>query len=291
VTENATAANEILADVRAALGAGRTDLVLERCQVVDVYSEQIYRSDIAIRGSHIVAVRENYRGQPAETIDCEKLYAVPGFVQLGTCCLPGATSETELTQTSTACGITSWITEDHSERAVLPAGSSIGKGAAVRSWRKLIGGSFVAATGNTHAEVRVDSSVANHHICTTLSEVAESIRSGLTVFLAESEGSNDLAAMLVGIRDKGLDTSRLCLCLPHACDPISKTHAAGFSFARIFQMASLNPATHFGLDHVIGSISPGRKADILLLSNLDKFPPALLIFDGKIIAKEGLVRE
>ena len=53
------------------------------------------------------------------------------------------------------------------------------------------------------------------------------------------------------------------------------------------QMATINTATHFGLERELGSISPGRRADVILTSNLTTLPIEHVIARGQTVAKNG----
>ncbi len=53
------------------------------------------------------------------------------------------------------------------------------------------------------------------------------------------------------------------------------------------QMVTINPATYLGLDREIGSIAPGRKADILVVDNLEEGIPDMVFADGKLLARSG----
>jgi adenine deaminase len=55
------------------------------------------------------------------------------------------------------------------------------------------------------------------------------------------------------------------------------------------QMATINTATHFGLERDIGSLTPGRRADVILTSDLKTLPIEVVIARGQIIAEEGRV--
>ena len=48
--------------------------------------------------------------------------------------------------------------------------------------------------------------------------------------------------------------------------------AQGLDPMTAIQMASLNTATHFGLERELGSITPGRRADLILSSDLPSLP-------------------
>jgi adenine deaminase len=52
-------------------------------------------------------------------------------------------------------------------------------------------------------------------------------------------------------------------------------------------MATINTAEYFGLSRVIGSIAPGRYADMVLVSSLETFKAELVIAKGKVAALEG----
>jgi adenine deaminase len=54
-----------------------------------------------------------------------------------------------------------------------------------------------------------------------------------------------------------------------------------------YQMVTLNVAEHFRLDPLIGSLSPGKMADLLIIPGPKDFSPRLVMCDGKIIYKDG----
>lgn len=53
------------------------------------------------------------------------------------------------------------------------------------------------------------------------------------------------------------------------------------------KMSTLNPARYFRMEGEVGSITPGRIADILLLEDLRKPTPAKVIERGRLAAEEG----
>jgi adenine deaminase len=53
------------------------------------------------------------------------------------------------------------------------------------------------------------------------------------------------------------------------------------------QMATLNTAVHFGLEREIGSITPGRIADIVITNDLVSLPIELVVASGKLVAVDG----
>lgn len=53
------------------------------------------------------------------------------------------------------------------------------------------------------------------------------------------------------------------------------------------QMATLNAAQCFSIDHDLGSVSPGKWADIVLLEDLDTVKVSMTFINGECVAKDG----
>jgi adenine deaminase len=63
--------------------------------------------------------------------------------------------------------------------------------------------------------------------------------------------------------------------------------AQGLKPVTAIQMATINTATHFGLERELGSITPGRRADIILTSDLTTLPMELVMARGVVLAEHG----
>jgi adenine deaminase len=55
-------------------------------------------------------------------------------------------------------------------------------------------------------------------------------------------------------------------------------------------VATLNPATYFGLDGQLGGIAPGRYADVAILSDLSEPRPETVVARGRVAATGGRLR-
>lgn len=135
---------------------------------------------------------------------------------------------------------------------------------------------------------------ADHEI-TTADEAREKIRSGLYVMIREGSAARNLAALLEAVnennqarymfatddRDPGdlLAQGNINWILKEACrlgmDPIAA-----------IRLATLNTATAMGVDS-IGAIAPGRRADLVVLEDLQDFQPLQVYKDGRLVAQEG----
>lgn len=70
--------------------------------------------------------------------------------------------------------------------------------------------------------------------------------------------------------------------LIHAIYIMHREH--GISLARMFRMLTINPARAVKMDHEIGSIEEGKKADLLLIKTKDNYPAITsVMIDGKIV--------
>jgi len=55
----------------------------------------------------------------------------------------------------------------------------------------------------------------------------------------------------------------------------------------IYQMVTLNVAEHFRLDHLLGSLSPGKLADLVIIPSPQDFSPRTVMRQGQVIFQDG----
>ncbi|KAH9890201.1 adenine deaminase [Xylariomycetidae sp. FL2044] len=61
----------------------------------------------------------------------------------------------------------------------------------------------------------------------------------------------------------------------------------GVPVMETYRMATLNAASYYRLDHLIGSVTPGKLADLLILGDLEDARPSLVIGNGEIVARDN----
>ncbi|MFC1926114.1 adenine deaminase C-terminal domain-containing protein, partial [Chloroflexota bacterium] len=117
------------------------------------------------------------------------------------------------------------------------------------------------------------------------------------VMIREGDVRRDLEA-IASIKDEPIDFRRLVFCTDvvhpehliehgHMEFVVQKAIDLGFDPIMAIQMATLNAAEHFSLDHLIGGIAPGKCADMVILPDLRKIEAEMVISNGQIIAREG----
>lgn len=138
--------------------------------------------------------------------------------------------------------------------------------------------------------------VSSCHEPITEDEVIERLRLGYWVMIREGAVRKELSA-IKGIFNKKIDFRRLIL-TTDSMDPegfveegyldasLKKALKLGVPPDLAYQMVTINVAEHFRLDHLIGSLSPGKIADILIIPSADEFSPKLVMCDGRIIFKK-----
>jgi adenine deaminase len=72
-------------------------------------------------------------------------------------------------------------------------------------------------------------------------------------------------------------------------DKLRKTVRAGMDPVVALQMASLNAAVYFGLADRLGSVTPGKFADLVVFEDLESFRPRLVLSGGRVVARDGAV--
>ena len=134
------------------------------------------------------------------------------------------------------------------------------------------------------------------HEAISTEDVLSRLELGYYVMIREGDIRRDLEIILP-IKDS-IDLRRLILVTDgtnpeliikqgYMVDVVQKAVDLGLEPIKAVQMVSLNPAEHFGLDHLTGGISPGRFADILLLPKPGVMRPDLVISNGRIVAENG----
>lgn len=131
----------------------------------------------------------------------------------------------------------------------------------------------------------------------TAAEVLARARQGIAVMLRESSLRPDLAGLLDVLKEAPALAARLMLTCDGSMPAFIRDHGFVDHLLRValdrgvapvdaYRMATLNPATYYGLDAQLGGLAPGRYADVCVLRDLTEPRPELVIARG-IVAAEG----
>lgn len=162
---------------------------------------------------------------------------------------------------------------------------------------KRIDGSACEMTGKD-LNAYLAAGIQSDHEATSLEEALERIRLGARLIIREGSGMRDLSNLINTITELGLDSRHCCFCVDDKDireigeeglidHMVRKAIDTGVDPVEAIQIASLNAAEYMRIDQDLGSISPGKKADILMLDDLEHFSITKVIVDGQIVAEGG----
>lgn len=141
------------------------------------------------------------------------------------------------------------------------------------------------------AGVRLDHESYDHE------EVIEKMRKGMHMVIRESSVTHFLEENIKAVTEVNPALARrvsFCTDDVTATDVMNKGHMdnvvrlamkAGVDPMTAIQMGSINSAESYRIDHLVGSISPGRLADILIVDSPENFNVEAVISKGKLVAE------
>lgn len=135
--------------------------------------------------------------------------------------------------------------------------------------------------------------VMSDHESTQLEEAREKLRLGMTLFIREASNARNLRPLLPLVTTS--NERRICLCTDdrQPADLLAEgtidhmvrvAIAEGIEPVTAIRMATLNPAEYFRL-HDRGAIAPGRRADLVIFSDLADLRPEEVYRGGKLVAR------
>jgi adenine deaminase len=349
--------------IKVALGEAEADLAIINGSVVNVYTGEVEKASVLIKGERIAYVGNDAAksiGSKTRVIDAAGRTLIPGLID-GHTHIDAIYSINELLRFAVQGGTTTIITESGTIAAALgyegvvqflnsarrqpvkilvtappmvtispvTEANAIG----VRELRRLLGykeviglgepywadvvggnqrvldliaettrlgrkvdGHSAGATGKK-LQAYVATGVSSCHEPTTVEEVWERLRLGLFVLIREGEVRRELEAV-APIKDSGIDLNRLAISTDGVGPDqlvnegyvefvVQKAIDLGFDPVLAVQMATINVAQHFALDHDIGGIAPGKYADIVILPDLKTIKAEYVISNGRVVAQKG----
>jgi len=158
---------------------------------------------------------------------------------------------------------------------------------------RIIDGHSPGVTGRD-LNAYVAAGILSDHECTTLEEAQEKLRLGMHVFIREATNAHNLKALLPLLK---APNKRVCLCTDD-CHPndllkrgsidyiVRSAISQGIDPITAIRAATINPAEYFRL-HDRGAIVPGRRADLIVFSDLNNLQPEQVYRGGRLAAEHG----
>jgi len=356
--------DEIKGLIETGLGRHPCDLKLANVQLVNVFSGEVYPTDIYIKGKRIVSIDPEAGLEAERVIDCGGQYAMPGFIDShmhfeSTMLSPEALANIVVPKgTTTLCADLMEIANVAGEdglRATLaslerlpyrmlievssrvPTAPGLETNGAVlgveeveriMAWdesvalgeldpskilmvrdeylekvektlarRKIVNGHAIGRMGQ-ELNVYASAGISDDHECVEPEELLSRLRMGMRVLVREGSTERNVDTLMKGVLDMGLSCENLCFCTDdkHATEILEEGHInynvnrsieLGVAPVTAIQIATINAARHFRVEDEIGSITPGRLADIIISPSMENVQPAMVLFEGKLVAEQG----
>ena len=136
------------------------------------------------------------------------------------------------------------------------------------------------------------------HESTREEDALAKMRLGMYAMMREGSAWHDLKEVAKAITGHEVDSRFACLVtddahpstllgVGHLDHVVRRAVEEGIDPITAIQMVTINVAQCFKLDHEIGSVTPSKCADMVLLSDLDRCRVAATFIDGELVAKDG----
>ena len=170
--------------------------------------------------------------------------------------------------------------------------------AATQRAGKTVGGHYASPDLGPAFAGYVAGGPADDHEGTCEADAIARMRQGMRSMIRLGSAWYDVQSQITAITEKGLDPRNMILCTDdcHSGTLVNDGHMnrvvrhaidCGCDPLVALQMATINTATHFGLEREIGSLTPGRRADVILTSDLKTLPIEHVIARGKTVSVNG----
>ncbi|MEL7301546.1 MAG: adenine deaminase [Pseudomonadota bacterium] len=173
--------------------------------------------------------------------------------------------------------------------------------AATQAAGKTVGGHYASPDLGPAFHAYAAGGPADDHEGTSEADAIARTRQGMRAMLRLGSAWYDVESQITAVTEKGMDPRSFILCTDdcfagtlvrdgHMDRVVRHAIACGCDPLIALQMATINTATHFGLERELGSIAPGRRADLILTSSLEELPIEHVIARGVTVAEAGALK-
>ncbi|MFZ3581440.1 adenine deaminase [Loktanella sp. DJP18] len=165
---------------------------------------------------------------------------------------------------------------------------------------KTVGGHYASPDKGVPFHAYAAGGAADDHEGTAEADAIARVRQGMRSMMRLGSAWYDVESQITAVTERGLDPRNFILCTDdcmaetlvnegHMNRVVRHAIACGCDPVVALQMATINTATHFGLERDLGSIAPGRRADMILTSDLVTLPIEHVIARGRTVAMDGRI--
>ncbi|OQY50406.1 MAG: adenine deaminase [Desulfobacteraceae bacterium 4572_87] len=138
----------------------------------------------------------------------------------------------------------------------------------------------------------ISAGITTDHECFTKEEALEKLSLGMKILIREGSAVKNFDD-LIPIADEHYKNCMFCsddkhpdeLLKGHMNDLVRRALATGLDRMKVFQMACINPVTHYGLD--VGCLRKGDPADFLVIDDFEHLHIQKTVIRGETVAENG----
>jgi adenine deaminase len=157
-----------------------------------------------------------------------------------------------------------------------------------------------AGLGDAELTAYAAMGVTADHEAVTAEEALARIRAGMMVSMRESCVARNQVELQKAITEHGASTQHFMFCadvldpveadrVGHIDQSIRLAVRGGIDPIAAVQMATINAARYYRVDHALGSLAPGRQADVLVVEDLEDFRVRSVVAKGRLVVRDGEV--
>ena len=174
----------------------------------------------------------------------------------------------------------------------------VGEIAATVAAGKTVGGHYASPILDNSFHGYVAGGPEDDHEGTRIEDAIARVRQGMKAMLRLGSAWYDVASQIKAVTERGLDPRNFILCTDdspsgtlvrdgHMNRVVRHAIEQGLPPVTAIQMATINTAQHFKLERELGSIAPGRIADLLIVSDLPSLEIDQVYARGVLMAEDG----
>lgn len=151
---------------------------------------------------------------------------------------------------------------------------------------------------NRMLQAYLASGVTSDHETVTREQGLHKVRMGMHLMIREGSAWHDVKEVIKVVTEDKVNTANISLVTDdvspqtlvekgHLNHVVRRAIEEGVDPVTAIQMVTINVARYFKLEKDLGSITPGKCADILLIDDLQKIEPSTVITDGQVVFDKG----
>jgi adenine deaminase len=163
---------------------------------------------------------------------------------------------------------------------------------------KVVTGHYSIPEAERGLQAFIAAGISSCHESTRMEDALAKLRLGMYVMLREGSAWHDLKETIRAISDTGVDSRHAMIVtddthpdtlinVGHLNHVVKRAIEEGLEPVRAVQMATVNVAEYFHLGHDLGSVSPGKCADIIFVQDLNEMRVDKVLVDGVLVAEGG----